>query len=199
MPRDESARSLGSSYGEGWYGYVDKDLRRLRGRRVQGTVPERASADRACSPPAARHCGRRSTPPARELATAQGPNPNAWRADATGERITFEPGLLGARHKMRWTNRPTFQQVIYFRGHREMTRGLRSAVRGHSRRSPSGAFVLLFVLSEQTDDWFSWTIQPPLTAAFLGASYLAALRPVRLDGASRRLGGRLRPRSCRCR
>jgi hypothetical protein len=38
-----------------------------------------------------------------------------------------------------------------------------------------GAFVLLFVLSEETDDWFSWTIQPPLTAAFLGASYLAAL------------------------
>jgi hypothetical protein len=38
-----------------------------------------------------------------------------------------------------------------------------------------GAFFLLFVLSEQTDDWFSWTIKPPLTAAFLGASYLAAL------------------------
>jgi hypothetical protein len=38
----------------------------------------------------------------------------------------------------------------------------------------AGAFVLLFVLSEETDEWFSWTIQPPLTAAFLGASYLAA-------------------------
>ena len=38
-----------------------------------------------------------------------------------------------------------------------------------------GAFVLLFVLSQETEDWFSWTIQPPLTAAFLGASYLAAL------------------------
>jgi hypothetical protein len=30
------------------------------------------------------------------------------------------------------------------------------------------------VLSEQTDDWFSWTIAPPLTASFLGASYWAA-------------------------
>jgi hypothetical protein len=38
-----------------------------------------------------------------------------------------------------------------------------------------GAFVLLFVLAEETADLFSWTIQPPLTAAFLGASYLAAL------------------------
>jgi hypothetical protein len=37
-----------------------------------------------------------------------------------------------------------------------------------------GAFILLFVLSEHTDDWFSWTIKPPLTAAFLGASYLGA-------------------------
>jgi hypothetical protein len=36
------------------------------------------------------------------------------------------------------------------------------------------AGFLLFALSEQTDDWFSWTIAPPLTAAFLGASYWAA-------------------------
>jgi hypothetical protein len=34
--------------------------------------------------------------------------------------------------------------------------------------------VLLFVLAAETNDWFSWTIQPPLTAAFLGASYWAA-------------------------
>jgi hypothetical protein len=37
------------------------------------------------------------------------------------------------------------------------------------------AGVLLFVLSEQTDRSFSWTIKPPLTAAFIGASYWAAL------------------------
>jgi hypothetical protein len=36
------------------------------------------------------------------------------------------------------------------------------------------AGVLLFVLSEHTDSSFSWTIEPPLTAAFLGASYWAA-------------------------
>jgi hypothetical protein len=36
------------------------------------------------------------------------------------------------------------------------------------------AGVLLFVLSEDTDRFFSWTIQPPLTAAFLGAAYWAA-------------------------
>jgi len=29
----------------------------------------------------------------------------------------------------------------------------------------------LFILTERTDRYFSWTIEPPLTAAFLGASY----------------------------
>jgi hypothetical protein len=32
----------------------------------------------------------------------------------------------------------------------------------------------LFVLSEETDSLFAWTINPPLTAAFLGANYWAA-------------------------
>ena len=33
--------------------------------------------------------------------------------------------------------------------------------------------VSLFFLSEQTDRFFAWTINPPLTAAFLGAGYAA--------------------------
>ena len=33
----------------------------------------------------------------------------------------------------------------------------------------------LFVATEQTDRYFAWTIEPPLTAAFLGAAYWAAL------------------------
>jgi hypothetical protein len=37
-----------------------------------------------------------------------------------------------------------------------------------------GAGVLLYVLSGNTDDTFSWTIKPPLTAAFLGGAYWAA-------------------------
>ena len=40
----------------------------------------------------------------------------------------------------------------------------------------AGGFVLiagfqLFVLGERTEDFFAWTIDPPLTAAFLGAGY----------------------------
>jgi peptidoglycan/LPS O-acetylase OafA/YrhL len=36
------------------------------------------------------------------------------------------------------------------------------------------AGLLLFVGATRTDDFFSWTIEPPLTAAFLGAAYWAA-------------------------
>lgn len=40
----------------------------------------------------------------------------------------------------------------------------------------AGGFVLiagfqLFILTERTEDFFAWTIDPPLTAAFLGAGY----------------------------
>jgi hypothetical protein len=36
------------------------------------------------------------------------------------------------------------------------------------------AGFLLFPLAKETDRFFSWTIQPPLTAAFMGAAYWAA-------------------------
>ena len=53
---------------------------------------------------------------ANKLAAAQGEDPNAWRADATPERIRFLIGPLS--DTMRWANRPTFQQVMEFSGHR---------------------------------------------------------------------------------
>lgn len=37
------------------------------------------------------------------------------------------------------------------------------------------AGVQLFVFTERTDRYFAWTIDPPLTAAFLGASYWSAV------------------------
>ena len=49
------------------------------------------------------------------LAAAQGSDPAAWRADATAERIQFSGFIPDT---MRWTNRPTFQQVVVFGSHR---------------------------------------------------------------------------------
>jgi acyl-homoserine lactone acylase PvdQ len=115
--RDNRPSPTGSAYGSGWYGYVDKDLRQLLGERVR-------------DPYSRRYCGNGNLVSCRaslwtaveaaadELAAGQGANPSLWRADANAERIVFRPGLLGQSNTMRWTNRPTFQQVVSFKGHR---------------------------------------------------------------------------------
>jgi hypothetical protein len=114
--RDNPANNQGSSYGGGWYGYVDKDLRTLLGQPVAGGFRTR-------------FCGKGNLAACRdslwqalkaagdELAAAQGTNrPVLWRKDATAERIRFLSPFLSTT--MRWTNRPTFQQAISYSGHR---------------------------------------------------------------------------------
>jgi acyl-homoserine lactone acylase PvdQ len=116
--RDNSPRRAnGSAYGGGWYGYVEKDLRALLGRRVRGAYSRR-------------YCGGGDLDACRQslwaviqqsadaLAAAQGTDPNAWRSDATEERIEFVPGLLGEENTLRWTNRPTLHLLMEFQGHR---------------------------------------------------------------------------------
>jgi acyl-homoserine lactone acylase PvdQ len=114
-PIDDPANDQGSSYDNGWYGYVDKDLRALLGEPVKSAfhVHYCGNGDlQACA--ASLWAGLDAA--GNELQAAQGPDPSAWYADATGERIAFAPGLIPLT--MRWTNRPTFQQVITFTGHR---------------------------------------------------------------------------------
>ena len=53
------------------------------------------------------------------------------------------------------------------------------------------AGLQLTVFSEQTNTYFAWTISPPLTAAFLGASYWAAV-PVELIAARQSTWARAR-------
>jgi acyl-homoserine lactone acylase PvdQ len=115
LSRDQPPNPGGSSYFSGWYGYVDKDLRSLMG----GTPASSAFHTRFCGAGNLAAC-RTSLWAALEaagdeLAAAQGPDPAAWRADATGERIRFA-GFLS--DTMRWANRPTFQQVMTFVRHR---------------------------------------------------------------------------------
>ena len=45
------------------------------------------------------------------------------------------------------------------------------------------AGVQLFVLADYTDRYFAWSIQPPLTAAFLGAFYWCSLAIIYFGGA----------------
>ncbi len=117
--RDDAANNQGSAYDNGWYSYVDKDLRTLLGRPVK-------------QPFNVRYCGNGDLAACRaslwdameaagaELAAAQGPSASAWRADATPERIRFSGGVM--KNTMRFANRPTFQQVMTFRGHRPVIR-----------------------------------------------------------------------------
>lgn len=111
----DDANTQGSAYQDGWYGYVEKDLRTLLGRDVR-------------RPYSRAYCGGGDVDACREalwnalagavstLTAKQGPSPSKWHASATAERIDFTTGLI--RDTMRWTNRPTFQQVMSFAGHR---------------------------------------------------------------------------------
>jgi acyl-homoserine lactone acylase PvdQ len=113
--RSDDAGPGGSSYISGWYGYVEKDLRVALGREVRGAYSRRycgAGVLAACR----QALWAALDEAAAELETAQGPAPSSWRADATAERIRFTSGVLP--DTMRWTNRPTFQQLMSFSGHR---------------------------------------------------------------------------------
>ena len=95
---------------------MSKDLRTLLGKKVKGKFANRycgngdLAACRAALWSAMEAAGG-------ELQAAQGADPDAWRADATRERISFAPNLM--TYTMRYTNRPTgIQQVIEFTGHR---------------------------------------------------------------------------------
>jgi acyl-homoserine lactone acylase PvdQ len=116
--RSDDAGPGGSAYISGWYGYVEKDLRAVLGSEVRG-------------PYSRRYCGAGVLASCRdalwaaldaaaaELEKTQGLAPSSWRADATAERIRFTSGVLP--DTMRWTNRPTFQQLMSFSGHRPRT------------------------------------------------------------------------------
>jgi acyl-homoserine lactone acylase PvdQ len=113
--RSDDAGPGGSAYISGWYGYVDKDLRTLLGRPMRGVFSRRY-----CGGGVLQAC-RESLwdaldAAAAELEAAQSPTASSWRADATAERIRFASGILP--DTMRWTNRPTFQQLMSFSGHR---------------------------------------------------------------------------------
>ena len=107
VPIDDAANSGGSSYGAGWYGYVEKDLL----TQLERPVARRYST-RYCGGGDVQACSRSLWAALDAAAGRLGAEP--WRADARAERISF--GLLP--ETTRWVNRPTFQQVITFRSHR---------------------------------------------------------------------------------
>jgi hypothetical protein len=113
--RSDDAGPGGSSYISGWYGYVEKDLRSLLERDVRGPFSRRYCGAGVLATCRDALWGALDAAAA-ELEATQGPAPSSWRADATGERIRFTSGVLP--DTMRWSNRPTFQQLMSFSSHR---------------------------------------------------------------------------------
>jgi acyl-homoserine lactone acylase PvdQ len=115
MERDDAPNPNGSAYIDGWYGYVLKDLSSILGVTVKSPF-----ANRYCGNGDAVNCAKSLwaalDAAGNDLQSAQGADPQQWRADATKERIQFAPGFLPVT--MRWSNRPTFQQILSFDGHR---------------------------------------------------------------------------------
>ena len=117
----EGAKNGAPGFTGGGINYIDKDLRQLLGTRFKRPFRTRfcgggdLAACRTAVWSALDAAGQ-------ELATAQAnASPDAWRSDATAERIKFAPGLLPTT--IRFTNRPSgIQQVISFKGHRSRRR-----------------------------------------------------------------------------
>jgi acyl-homoserine lactone acylase PvdQ len=107
MTRDDAPGAGGSAYIDGWYGYVDTDLRGQYANHYCGGGDAAACAKGLWAALDAAGA---------ELAAKQGADPAGWRSDATAERIHFAPGILTTT--MRWSNRPTYQQILSFDGHR---------------------------------------------------------------------------------
>ncbi|CAB4343159.1 unannotated protein [freshwater metagenome] len=107
----------GSSFGSGWYSYIDKDLRQILGDNVKAPWTHQYCGDgtvNSCSQALWTAVKNAADGLAADTGSV---DPATWHASATGERIRFAPGLLTGT-TMRWTNRPTFQQAIEFNGHR---------------------------------------------------------------------------------
>jgi len=109
-PISNDANSGGSSYGAGWYSYVDEAV-----RAALGTTTSTLTCGTGSAASCAAALWLSLDQAGNALASAQGSDPTAWRSDATKERIHFS-GFLS--DTMRWANRPTFQQVIVFGSHR---------------------------------------------------------------------------------
>jgi hypothetical protein len=112
MEVDDAPNPNGSAYIDGWYGYVLKAVSQSLGTPVGGGTSVTCRDAIACS----KSLWGAIDAAGNTLQAAQGDGPSAWRADAARERIQFAPGFL--KVTMRWANRPTFQQILSFDGHR---------------------------------------------------------------------------------
>ena len=116
---DHPRLHIGSAFNDvGWYGWVDKDLRHILGRPVRGSFSRSYCGSGLLS--ACRNALAASLAAAADAVMAkQGASDvTALTYDKSKDFIVMTPaGVVGVR-PIDWQNRPTFQQVIHFTGHR---------------------------------------------------------------------------------
>jgi acyl-homoserine lactone acylase PvdQ len=109
----------GSSFQDGWWSYMDKDLRALAGQPVQGALPLKycgngdvatCRAEMASTLDAAAATPATTVYPGDSICGAG----DAWCADS----IVQHPLDGSSQPNTNWQNRPTFQQVVQFPSHR---------------------------------------------------------------------------------
>ncbi|OON82325.1 penicillin acylase family protein [Streptomyces tsukubensis] len=109
----------GSAFQYGWWGYVDKDLRKVLGEPVKGPLGDDycgAGSVSACRDTLLKTLGEAAALPATEVYPGDDSCKagDQWCSDAIIHRA-----LGGVTHKpFQWQNRPTYQQVVEFPSHR---------------------------------------------------------------------------------
>lgn len=110
---DDAPGPGGSSYLEGWYGQVQKDLRSVLGQSPPSPFTHGYCGGGTLS--ACRTALRASLSTAISALTAEfGASSSTWDADEEGDKIQFSGLDLTGPGPMMWQNRPTFQQVLSF-------------------------------------------------------------------------------------
>ena len=120
-PYAQTPDGQGSSFFDGWHGYVDKDLRRLLGRRVEHPLSRRY-----CGGGKLRACRRVLTSTlaaaATDVRSQYGTALAHVRIRATGceqdpicDQITFITAGAVDTPPIPWQDRPTFQQIVEIR------------------------------------------------------------------------------------
>ncbi len=115
IPLHDAPGPVGSAFINGWYGYVNKDLRTvLDSDDVSGRFSRTYCGAASCASAARRWCGRsatRSNTPPTPSCTRASPVRAATPSGATTRSATPRPAR-STQPPIHWIDRPTFQQVV---------------------------------------------------------------------------------------
>jgi hypothetical protein len=115
MAFDDQNRTtgLGSSFQDGYYGYVQKAVQMAIGGQVAQPYSVLLCGDGTVS-----GCRAALVASLQQAIDQLGPDPSTWDASEAGDAILHQSVGLITLDPQPWQNRPTFQQVVQPFGHR---------------------------------------------------------------------------------